>query len=118
MRRRGSPEFRSSVAAALRDIERALPSPGGVETRVALEVFPLSSAGEPIVFPQQVQWTVFADRTATHTDELAYRNSRPTATGVAQQYYAAGDWRTTLVVELPLETAAPAAAAAARRGGL
>jgi DNA-binding NtrC family response regulator/GGDEF domain-containing protein len=114
LRRRGSPEYRGAVAAALRDVERAL----GGDARVALEVFPLSSAGEPIVFPQQVQWTVFADRTATLTDELAYRLSRLTATGAATQYDTAGDWRTTLVVEMPLQRAALADAVAAAGGGV
>ncbi len=114
LRRRGTDDYGGDVAAALRDVERSL----GGDARVALEVLPLSSAGEPIVFPQQVQWTVFADRTATLTDELAYRRSRLTATGAAQQYDTAGDWRTTLVVELPMERAALADAEAAAGGGV
>jgi DNA-binding NtrC family response regulator len=114
LKRRGTPEFRGAVAQALRDLER---SRGG-EARIALEVFPLSSTGERIVFPQQVQYTVFADRTSTQTDELVYRLSRLTATGTAQQYDTAGDWRTTLVVELPLGHDVLAEAAAAAGGGV
>jgi DNA-binding NtrC family response regulator len=114
LRRRGAPEYAAAVTAALRDVEHGL----GPDARVSLEVFPLSSAGEPIVFPQQAQWTVFADRTATLTDELAYRLSRLTATGVAQQYDTAGDWRTTLVVELPLERSALLESAAAAGSGV
>ena len=114
LRRRGAPDYRNAVAAALRDLERGL----GGEARIALEVSPQSSDGESIVFPQQVQYTVFADRTSTQTDELAYRLSRLTATGTAQQYDTAGDWRTTLVVELPLERDVLTEAAAAAGGGV
>jgi len=114
LRRRGAPEYAQAVAAALRDVEHGV----GAGARVSLEVFPLSSAGEQIVFPPQAQWTVFADRTATLTDELAYRLSRLTATGVAQQYDTAGDWRTTLVVELPLERSALLESAAAAGSGV
>jgi DNA-binding NtrC family response regulator len=114
LRRRGAPEYAAAVTAALRDIEHGL----GTGARVSLEVFPLSSSGEPIVFPPQSQWTVFADRTATLTDELAYRLSRLTATGVAQQYDTAGDWRTTLVVELPLERSTLLEAAGAAGSGV
>src|SRR6185369_14524068 len=109
-----TPEFRPAVAAALRDVAHGL----GPDARVALEVLPLSSAGEPIVFPQHVQWTVFADRTATLTDELAYRRSRLTATGGAQQYDTGGNYRTTLLVEAPLERPALVDAAAAAGGGV
>jgi two-component system response regulator HydG len=114
LKRRGAPEYRGAVWQALRELER---SRGG-DARIALEVFPLSSTGEPIVFPQQVQSTVFADRTSTQTDELVNRLSRLTATGTAQQYDTAGDWRTTLVVELPLGRDVLAEAAAAAGGGV
>ena len=113
--RQGSEGFQAGVAAALRDLGRNLSTVTGSDVRVSLELFPLSSAGEPaIVFPERTD--VFSGDGGAVTEQLAYRYGRLVATGVAQAYDNKQNWRKTLVVEIPVERPALLEAAAAAGG--
>ncbi len=116
LRRRGTPEFKSGVTAALRDLDRKLLAEAGPGARVAVDISSRTSPGDRIVFPQDLRWTVFRDMQSMLSDELAFRWSRLIARGRAQSYDTEGTWCTTLVVELAVDANALRAAATAAGG--
>jgi DNA-binding NtrC family response regulator len=116
LKRRGLEDYRATVTAALRDLERNVSAETVPGARVVLDVVRLSGPAERNVFPPEVQFTVFRDRASQVTDTLAYRWSRLTARGVAPQFDTEGDWQTTLVVDLPVDRAALEGAASAAGG--
>ena len=107
LRRREDETFAAGVAAALRDIERSVSAAAGVDARVSLEVVTRGeNEDEPVVFPEAARWTVFNSPVVNVTDRFAYRRGDLLASGVAKSLDSDGEGRTTLVVELPVDTAA------------
>ncbi len=116
LRRPSSEDFATSVAAALRDVERRIIATAGGDARVALEVSLPDPGAKSLVIPEQARETVFRSPLVQVSDAFARRWSRVYASGVAKNFEL-GD-STKLVVELPLERAALEDAARAAGGGV